>query len=306
MAYKDPHPQTIFHLVPQNSEAKAVLAHADNQQYVSLSKPPEEKGGDPELALEIGYHVSARPGPEVIVEVGRNADLVLPASSISAVQFSFETHPESKAIMFHDRSRLYNTIITPFGLRTGIRQHVLQPGMLYEISAGGARGDLYCFELWWVDKKTVLQKVERGRRVAEERAQNPRWARTVEEEATELSSWYKTRLPTPADGGVQRTTRGVRLGQGSYGEVRKAIDLDSGYNVAVKSIALPDKSAPSDLESSIWREVKTLSTLSHVSFSHHNTAQPKGLSRRTSLSTWAQTVGAQRLSTYTRASNPEM
>jgi hypothetical protein len=269
------HPQAIFHLVPKDSpRAEAELAHPDNERFVSLSSPrprqddSEDDGKNgPQLGLEIGYLVPVRPRPEVIAEVGRNADLILTGSSISAVQFSFETHPESKAIVFHDRSRYHNTTIEPFGFRTdgNIRQHVLQPGIVYEISAGGERGNLYCFELRWIKPKSALQQVERGYQMAEERAQNPRWARTVDDGPTELPSWYNTRLHTPVDGGMQRTTEGEPLGEGAFCKVMKAVDLDSGYPVAVKKVVLSKiKSAPSDLESSLRREVKTLSSLSHV------------------------------------------
>ncbi|KAH8589897.1 hypothetical protein B0O99DRAFT_317828 [Bisporella sp. PMI_857] len=200
------HSQTILHLVPDKGNLKAisVLAHPDNEKYVSLSSPrPHREGGQddkeddgPKLGLEIGYHVPLRPRPEVIVEVGRNADLILPASSISSVHFSFETHPESKLIMFHDRSRHRNTKIDPFGFRTDghIRQLVLQPGIIYKITAGGEKSDLYRFELRWaqMEEFDVLEKIECGYHVARERAQNPRWARTIEDGPTELSSWYNT------------------------------------------------------------------------------------------------------------------
>jgi hypothetical protein len=116
-----------------------------------------------------------------------------------------------------------------------------------------------------VEAKGAIELVEQGYQIAEQRGQNPRWARTVEEGPTELPSWYNTRLHTPADGGVQRTTKGEPLGEGAYGEVSRAVDLDSGYPVAVKKIVLSKiKSAPSDLGSSLRREVKTLSSLSHV------------------------------------------
>ena len=266
MSRRNPHPQTISHLVPKNKKAKAVLRHPDNEPFVSTSSIQE----DPEDGLEIGYHVPARPRPEVIVEVGRNADLILPSSSISAVHFSFEVHPESKEIMLHDRSRHHSMQITPFEFRKdGIfRQVVLQPGTVYTISAGGERKDLYKFELHWVakEKKGTMQEVEQGYRHAEKRAQNPRWARTVDEGLAELSSWYNTRLHTPADGGVLRATEGEPLGKGAWGEVSKGVDLDSGCFIAVKKITLPPRSQRTfEEEDRLRREVRTLSSISHVS-----------------------------------------
>lgn len=267
------HVQTIFHLVPQNPKAESVLAHPDNQQFVSSSAPPSgrndleggERGG-PRPGLEIGYHVRRSPDPEIIVEVGRNADLILPATTISAIQFSFEVHPKSKAIVFHDRSRYHNTIIEPFGFRSdrSVRQLVLEPGISYDIAAGSERKDLYRFKVWWVNAEQAPGKVNEGYRTAKMRALNNRSARTVDEDEAEIPSSCNKKLQTLADAGVQRVTQGELLGRGSFGEVRKAVDLDSGRYVAVKRIVLTRYSAKRN-KLSIDRKITTLSSLCHVS-----------------------------------------
>ncbi|KAL9024816.1 MAG: hypothetical protein Q9196_006237, partial [Gyalolechia fulgens] len=264
-----PHRQTILHLIPRSSQAEDALSHPDNAPFVSLSTrlTTDSSSIEQELGLEIGYHVPVRPCPEVVVEVGRNADLVLPGPSMSKVQFSFEVHPESKEIMFHDRSRYHSTRIDPDGFRLdgNFRQIVLRPGVEYCISAGGEKKNLYMFDLWWVTKEGAVEENERGYQMADERAQNPRWARTVDDGPTELPSWYNTRLHTPSGGGVQRTSKGKDLGKGSFGVVKKAVDLDSGRFVAVKEVELPPKvnGLPSEQEKRIYREVKILSSLSH-------------------------------------------
>jgi FHA domain len=266
-----PHRQAILHLIPQNSQAGEALSHPDNAPFVSLATHRKRDGSiEQKFGLEIGYHVPARPCPEIIVEVGRNADLILPGSSISKVHFSFEMHPESKEIMFHDRSRYHSTMINPdcFRVDGNFRQVVLRPETKYHIGAGGGKKDLYTFDLWWVRKEGAAEETERGYQMAEERAQNPRWARTVDDGPTELPSWYNTRLHTPSGGGVQRTSEGKELGKGSFGEVKKAVDLDSGRFVAVKKIGLPQKvnGVPSEQETRLYREVKILSSISHVRF----------------------------------------
>jgi len=269
------HSQTIFHLVPKTPAAEAILEEKPNTNFKSLSSSrlqPLNDGEDgPQLGLEVGYHVALVPRPDVIAEAGRRADIYLRGGSISAVQFSFEIHPESRAIMFHDRSRLRNTNIKPFRFRTDghLRQHVLQHGIEYVINTGGDRGELYEFELRWVQKEDAVQRAEQGYETAAARVQDSRWARTVDDGPTELPSWYNTRLHTPADGGVQRTTAGSALGEGAYGKVSKAVDLDSGYSVAVKKVVLSKMKelAPEDRENHVRREVKTLSSISHVCMS---------------------------------------
>ncbi|KIX07197.1 uncharacterized protein Z518_01850 [Rhinocladiella mackenziei CBS 650.93] len=135
-----PHPQMIFHPVPHDCspKAKEMLLHPDNKPFVSLYKKAAGPDEEDQYGLEIGYHVQTRPRSLVIVEVGKNADLVMPGSNISQVHFSFEIHPESRQIMFWDRSRLHSTKISPDGFRVdgNFRQVVLLPGTEYKISAG--------------------------------------------------------------------------------------------------------------------------------------------------------------------------
>ncbi|KAF2245188.1 NUAK family, SNF1-like kinase, partial [Trematosphaeria pertusa] len=170
--------------------------------------------------------------------------------------------------MLCDRSRLRNTKILPVGFRNDgdFRQVVLQPGTKYCISAGGEQLNQYIFDLVWPEKSAdVLQETEKEYQRAEASAQNPRYARTIEEGPTELPSWYNTRLHTPTVGAVLRTTEGEFLGKGAFGEVRKAVDLDSGCFIAVKKMKLPPKVGPfpSHEEDTLRREVKILSSISH-------------------------------------------
>ena len=263
MAMRALHPQTLFHLVPESSVADVVLKHPDNEPFVSYALTKK-----PQLGLEIGYHVPGRPRPEVIAEVGRNADLILPSTSISAIHFSFEVHPESKAILLCDRSRHHSTKVEPVDFRHDgtFRQIVLQPDIEYKISVGGPKKDHYAFTLHWTGPKKALQLIEKGYHQMEQKARNPRLVRTTEEGIDDLPSWYNTRLHTPAHGGVQRVLEGQHLGRGAWGEVKKAIDIDSGSFVAVKKIFLPPKDQRTfEKECLIQREVKVLSRISHVS-----------------------------------------
>jgi hypothetical protein len=202
MSDQAPTYKTIFYLLPgrECGEATAILSHPDNRSFVSRCETNGSRDG-----LEIGYHVPAIPRPGVIVEVGRDADIILSGTTISRLHFSFEVHPESRQIMFCDRSRRRNTRIEPGGFRVGgdFRQVVLRPGISYQIGAGGEKGDKYIFDLVWsMSPGEVLKEIEGGYRMAQGRTQNPRFAQTVEEGPTELSSWYNTRLHTAANGAV--------------------------------------------------------------------------------------------------------
>ncbi|RMZ80254.1 hypothetical protein DV738_g2924, partial [Chaetothyriales sp. CBS 135597] len=246
-----------------------MLLYPDNQRFISLSRKATEADKHDEYGLEVGYHVSGRPRSLVIVEVGRNADLVMPGSNISKVHFSFEIHPESRQIMFWDRSRLQTTKIEPDGFRSDgdFRQVVLKTGRSdYKISAGGEKLDQFVFYLRWLkDAAEVMEEIENESQITETRPQNPRWALTIEDGPIDLPTWYNTRLHTPAIGAVRRTVDIGMLGSGAFGEVWKAVDQDSGCLVAVKKVNLPagDGLTPTHEEVILRREIKVLSSVSH-------------------------------------------
>lgn len=172
--------------------------------------------------------------------------------------------------MFVDRSRLHSTKIDLDGFRVdgNFRQLVLKPKeKKYKISAGGEKADQFVFYLrGFKAAEDALQEVEKESQMVGARGQNPRWARTVEDAPIDLPTWYNTRLHTPAIGVVQRAIDVGPLGKGAFGEVRKAVDRDSGCFIAVKKIELPPRVefAVSNEEVLLRREVKVLSSISHV------------------------------------------
>ncbi|EHY60964.1 hypothetical protein ABEF92_004642 [Exophiala dermatitidis] len=171
--------------------------------------------------------------------------------------------------MFVDRSRLHSTKIDLDGFRVdgNFRQLVLKPKeKKYKISAGGEKADQFVFYLrGFKAAEDALQEVEKESQMVGARGQNPRWARTVEDAPIDLPTWYNTRLHTPAIGVVQRAIDVGPLGKGAFGEVRKAVDRDSGCFIAVKKIELPPRVefAVSNEEVLLRREVKVLSSISH-------------------------------------------
>lgn len=309
-----PHIKTIFHLVPHEESPKAqqMLHSVDNQRFVSLCKQATRFGETEKYGLEIGYHVSESRRARVIVEVGKNGDLVMPGSSISQVHFSFEIHPESDQIMFVDRSRLNSTKIEPDGFRGGgnFRQVVLKLETQYLIRAGGEKMDQYVFHLIaFKGKDGLAQQLQSEFQAIEAWGPDPRLARTVEDTPTDLSTWYNTRLHTPAIGAVQRTVDIERLGGGAFGEVFKAVDCDSGRTIAVKKVKLPRNESGAIDQQAMTRlqwEVKILSTMSHVcSVTYYLWMDSDNIYRKTSSNTLVLRVWAPVPSIFTWSSNKE-
>ena len=102
------------------------------------------------------------------------------------------------------------------------------------------------------------------------RLENPRLARTVNEAPTDLPS-RETRphIPGPRQLKMRYAEVLPKLGSGQYGEVYKAIDVDSGKLMAVKILVQPTgASQQKDWRCSLYyalkREVEILSKISHV------------------------------------------
>ena len=191
---------TILHLVPAPGIAKSALDHDDNAAFVSMSR----KG---QLGLEVGFHVARRRAPEIITSVGRDADLILSASTISGVEFTFEIHPESGAVMFCNRGSNPYTCIRPGGIRQDgkFNRLAIFPDTEYEIVTGGPR-TRYAFRTVWIrdHETTTTLEVQKGYQLALGRGRIPRYAITEDEEQSDLRSWYNMRIGKPGTQYVQR------------------------------------------------------------------------------------------------------
>ena len=258
----EPHPPILFHLVPREGCTIAIdaLNHPDNTPFVSQASNRND-------GFEIGFHVRARPCPQVIAEIGRNADLILSGPSVSKVHFSFEVHPESQKVMLHDRSRYRNTTVEPLGFRMDgdFRQILLTMGTEYSISAGGLDAgaqDRFKFTLIWMpNSEKILEAFINGQYTTTARRLNPRWARTIEAR-TEVQTWYNTRLHSRTNQKVRTVVEKELIGRGAFGEVFKAFDVDSGCTIAVKKFER--RGGENFHELLLQREIKVLSTVSHV------------------------------------------
>lgn len=257
----EPHPLALFSLVPLNERAERVLAHLSNQHLVSRVE-------DGSLGLNIGHVRSISGNDNTLATLGRNGDVTVDSSSISKTQCSFEVDPDTKVIMFYDRSHSQTSQVsgdnaTPFGYGRP-RKAVVQKDVNDIIGMGGTRLNLLQFKLIWhcTPKNTTKRVKDRESSLL---AENPRLAQTIDEADTVLPSQRETRIITSGpEHSRTRYVRGDRLGSGAFGVVYQALDLYTGKHMAVKIIKRPD--GPMQQEwGKLKREVQILSSIQHVS-----------------------------------------
>lgn len=270
MPRSQPHPSALFSLSPLNARARAVVVHPDNS-YLTSTLP------DGTLVLDIGFHVHSK-SANILATLGRNGDITLQGSSIAKIQCHFEINLESNVVLLCDKSTYHTTQVygknaVPFEYGRP-RLVVVHPELNTIIGIGGAGRNLIQFELkWHQNDKETIEKVKKRADVVLCQEQNPRTAGTKRDDAaTEMPSLRETRVHTPGPQQPHMRYRkmGHVLGSGTFGEVHKAIDIDSGNLMAVKILRRPDRGSQQEQWTSTWnyalkREVETLSRISHVS-----------------------------------------
>jgi hypothetical protein len=179
--------------------------------------------------------------------------------------------------MFFDRSHGCSTQVsgenaTPFEYER-VRKVLVQKDLNTIIGMGGEGRNLVQFELeWHQDPTQTAEAIKNYDALPCGRVENPRLARTVDEAPTDLPSRRETRphTPGPRQLRMRYVTVGPKLGSGQFGEVYKAIDVDSGKFMAVKILERPSRASKQEywrqsLYYALKREVETLSEISHVS-----------------------------------------
>ncbi|KAI1655128.1 kinase-like protein [Daldinia decipiens] len=265
MPHAGPHPLALFSLLPLNERSQAVLDHPYNKHLVSRQK-------DGRLALDIG-HVRSMLGDPTLATLGRNGDIYVEGSSFSRNQCSFEINPYTKVVMFYDRSHSQTSQVfgqdNAFPLEPGRPRKVLvRQGLNIYIGMGGVARDLIQFQLIWHNGGlTETIELVKGRE-AITLEEHLRFSRTLDESITASSTQRQTRVHTP--GARQLKMRHVKentLGSGEFGEVYKAIDVDTGMFMAVK-VLKPREATPEDMQSFYKRvkgEVEKLSRIDNAS-----------------------------------------
>lgn len=292
MVLPEPHPLAIFSLVPLNDRAKSVLDHPDNIHLVSLipqavknplKEKEEEDGkptrGEPTRGLNIGTHIGSK-SRYTLATLGRLGDITVEGSSISKIHCSFDVHCHTNEIILWDQSSNgstqtfgQNAMKIPSRLERPDRWVVVAKKVNNIFGFGGSHCDLFEFMIHWHEPVNDLKE-----RISY-REDHPKYTRTLDDEtATVITSKPATRIHTPIKytpgtftPGVQGQAKKIRyytkkrIGKGSFGEVWKAVDVDTGEVFALKLIPWPKLGPQSQQYTLLKREVEISASLSHVS-----------------------------------------
>jgi hypothetical protein len=265
-----PHPLALFSLAPVsgNERAERIVSHQDNSHLVSTLT-------NGTLALDVGFHIHGK-SSKTLVTLGRgvDADIYVEGSSIAKIQCSFEIDSDTGVVMLYDRSFARSTQV--FGENAMPFEHerdrkvLVQKGLNTILGMGGERRNLVQFKLeWHQDPTHTAEAIKNYEALPCCRVENPRLTRTLDAAPTEFPSRRETRLHTPGQPLAIRHIKISMLGSGQFGEVHKAINVDSGKLMAVKVLKKPARlSEQEEWRVSVYyalkREVDTLSKISHV------------------------------------------
>ena len=279
MSRPHPHPLALFSLIPydDNKRAKAVVAHPCNSHLISTTT-------DGELALDVGFHIRSK-SHNTLATLGRgDTDIFVDGASIAKIQCSFEIDLDTNVVMLYDRSyyrttQVYGENAMPFE-HERLPQVVVQANLNTVVGMGGEGRNLVQFELiWHQDPDGTIEKVKNREDIVRGYEEHPRIARTIMDETdTVFPSRRETRIHTPGTRQLKMRymTIGDMLGAGQFGEVYKAVNVDSGKLMAVKMLKLPDDATKKQRDHwresvyyALKREVENLAKINHVSKSNY-------------------------------------
>ncbi|KAH8726459.1 kinase-like domain-containing protein [Phaeosphaeriaceae sp. PMI808] len=254
-----PHHLALFYLKPKNPQAEEIVSDQQNSVFATVS----DEGKN---VLDIG-HIRPSGSNNTLATLGRgsDADIYIACPSISRIQCSFEVDPQTCVIMFHDRSRTHTSHVSgpnamPFEPGRP-RKIVVQEGLNKFIQMGGSSSDTIEFELvWYQDPVQTMEKIKSQESNRIGYINNPRLDLTTEYVANAAS-------PTQnCESKMRHVTIGTRLGAGRFGDVYKAVDVDSGKLMAVKvlkKVGYATRNQSGLMPSELGSEAKILSTLKH-------------------------------------------
>lgn len=261
MASNGPHPLAIFSLVPDNERASTVLNHPDNAHRLSTFL--DKKNKKMERGLDIGPHIRSE-SPHTLATIGRRGDIKVQGSCISSIHCSFViSEKNNREVMLCDRSdsmstQFFGHTAVPFELGRPDRRVVVDEEINLEFGFGGIANDTYKFRIFWHGRS----KNQLGTYLSYQQHNHHHTRAVFEEPTTAAPTRPMTRARVRANALNIRYLKRSRIGSGSFGEVWKVVNVDTGEHMAVKRIQIPGKTS-SEYEV-LQREVETLRRISHV------------------------------------------
>ncbi|KAJ0122161.1 Protein kinase [Diaporthe amygdali] len=170
--------------------------------------------------------------------------------------------------MFYDDSRGGTSSVmgpdsTPF--RPGhSRKVVVQPNLNSIIGMGGEKRDLITFRIEWLyQPPKTMELVEK--RDLKSLLQNPRFARTDSDNAkTVVPTMPQTRIhSTLPKRPMIRWARIKLIGSGAFGQVLRAVDVDTGRLIAVKIVKIRQNQHKEAFFALLKREVEAIGRIEH-------------------------------------------
>ncbi|KAL7949352.1 calcium/calmodulin-dependent protein kinase [Trichoderma barbatum] len=258
---RSPHPLAFFSLVPLNDRARAVVDHPENAHLVSHFT--EGRNKDTFQGLDIGLHIGSK-SRYTLATIGRCGDIIVQGPGISRIHCSFELHEDNNVeIMLQDRSsnastRVFGETAMPLEPGRAHRRVLVDDKVNLEFGFGGVASNLYRFRLVWHERDELAAHMN-----FDYREDNPRQTRTIlDEPPTIAPSQPITRIHTSGNVERIRYSERKKLGSGSFGEVWKVANVDTGGYLAVKRVQCPSRSP--HLHTVLKREVETMSRISHT------------------------------------------
>ncbi|WEW61729.1 hypothetical protein PRK78_007223 [Emydomyces testavorans] len=226
------HPLALFSLRPLNDAAVAVLAHPANIHLVSILR-------NGQTVLDIGFNTRSK-YPRALATLGSgDADILVKGPGIAPVQCSFEIKWSTGVIMLRDSSIDHSTQVfgpdaMPF--QNGRPRRVLViKGLNSMLGMGSERHGAVRFELIWHDDAEQTMAKTRALRPKDKSQLNHNRLAGVSNNASSphpLGGALASRLGRRAQ--KIRHFKLKSIGSGAFGEVFKAIDVDTGRLMAVK------------------------------------------------------------------------
>ncbi|CAI6083255.1 unnamed protein product [Clonostachys chloroleuca] len=252
----------LFYLAPANRKAIKVVTSPANSEFRASQRAEEEIGT---VALSVGVIPSAK-GGKTLLTLGRKGDITVEGGDdgISDIHCCFKINPETGVVMLHDKSNNNTTQVGGhvFPERRS-RKVAMTPGK-YELFNIGRHRKIKFKLVWSGDVEDALV---RGQVLF-----------TMRNPDARVDSRSSTK-------DINRCVKAGILGSGRCGIVYKAIDLDTGAVVALKTYkkndSRPERFPKFLLQRFAKSEVKNLAKLKHphivkfISASGLDEARPK-------------------------------